>query len=543
MSPSPHPANTPEITALKSLAAPFHWLDQVPFSLIAGAFFVAVLGVYIRTAAPSVLSGDSAEFQFAAPLLGVPHPTTYPLYILLGKLTTLLVPVGEIAWRVTILSSLCGALTALGCLVLVYRIGQSKPAALLATLALSVAPGLWNAATIAEVYALLMLLLATLILILTLMGPPTTVSLTNQGTHPWRLYLSGFIAGLGCTHHGLFVLTALPLFATYILLLLIPRRLTLTAFALLALCFVLGLTPLSYPLIQFARYGPFDGVDVGLPTYYFWGAPTSWRAVFDLMTGGDVRRGIFQLPSIPEVVRVLHMVGNRLIFEFGPLGVLLGLVGAISMFRYRRDVGIGLVWICLATSGYLLLLGPAVQDAPVFTLPIVLPWAVWIGMGGLTIASTCSDWLSASKGAPSVPLLSSILPIRVGQTILIVLIGVTLVWGYSRVSVSSKRHLWLFRDFGQATLVALPSNAAVITHWEQGTILHYLMAIEGQRPDIEVVTVEPQDVNWGLVAEHYNADRPIFFIGSDESVAGLSVELVRADDYAQLFRFTASTDE
>ena len=33
--------------------------------------------------------GQLAEFQMAAPLLGVPHPTTYPLYMLLGKLATL----------------------------------------------------------------------------------------------------------------------------------------------------------------------------------------------------------------------------------------------------------------------------------------------------------------------------------------------------------------------------------------------------------------------------------------------------------------------
>ena len=44
----------------------------------------------------------------------------------------------------------------------------------------------------------------------------------------------------------------------------------------LALCFVAGLAPWLYPLAQFARYGPFDGQDYGLPRHYFWGAPRSW---------------------------------------------------------------------------------------------------------------------------------------------------------------------------------------------------------------------------------------------------------------------------
>src|SRR5215218_2866378 len=77
---------------------------------LAGWFFFVFLALYVRTAAPSVLSGDSAEFQLAAPLLGVPHPTTYPLYVLLGKLATLVIPFGDLAWRVTLISSVCAAL-------------------------------------------------------------------------------------------------------------------------------------------------------------------------------------------------------------------------------------------------------------------------------------------------------------------------------------------------------------------------------------------------------------------------------------------------
>src|SRR5919199_440714 len=82
-----------------------------PLALLgASALLLAFLALYTRTAAPSVLSGDSAEFQLAAPLLGVPHPTTYPLYVLLGKLATLVLPLGDMAFRVTLVSALCAAL-------------------------------------------------------------------------------------------------------------------------------------------------------------------------------------------------------------------------------------------------------------------------------------------------------------------------------------------------------------------------------------------------------------------------------------------------
>jgi len=126
------------------------------------SLFLGFLALYARTAAPSVLSGDSAEFQFAAPLLGVPHPTTYPLYVLLGKLATLVIPLYDMARRVTLVSAGCAALAVALFFLLARRLGISTPAATIAALALGFAPGLWNAATLPEVYALLMLLLAAL---------------------------------------------------------------------------------------------------------------------------------------------------------------------------------------------------------------------------------------------------------------------------------------------------------------------------------------------------------------------------------------------
>src|SRR5687768_7162904 len=136
--------------------------------------FVLFLALYVRTAAPSVMSGDSAEFQMAAPLLGVPHPTTYPLYVLLGKLTTLVIPIGDMAWRVTIVSAVCAALAVALFFGMVHHLSASPLAALVGALALGLAPGLWNAATMAEVYALLMALLVVLLCLIVADGARRT---------------------------------------------------------------------------------------------------------------------------------------------------------------------------------------------------------------------------------------------------------------------------------------------------------------------------------------------------------------------------------
>src|SRR5512145_1090395 len=111
-------------------------LPYVMFTIVLLAF----LALYVRTAAPSVMGGDSAEFQLAAPLLGVPHPTTYPLYVLLSKLATLLIPFGDMARRVTLVSSGCAALAVALFFLLTHRISASPLVATLSTLALGLAP-------------------------------------------------------------------------------------------------------------------------------------------------------------------------------------------------------------------------------------------------------------------------------------------------------------------------------------------------------------------------------------------------------------------
>jgi hypothetical protein len=552
-----------------------HWAIRRAAVLL----FLLFLALYARTAAPSVLSGDSAEFQMAAPLLGVPHPTTYPLYVLLGKLATLVIPVGDMAWRVTVVSAVCAALAVALFFGMAHHLTASPPAALVGALALGLAPGLWNAATMAEVYALLMALLVAL---LSLIGADrgrmtnderrttnTQLSAPNPHPpipipHPWRrAHFAAFVGGLGFAHHGLFVIAGLPILAAYLLWSLIQlldeRRTTsderrvpalrlgrcrslvvLKHAALLALCFAAGLLPWLYPLAQYARYGPFTGQDYGLPQHYFWGAPESWAQALDLLIGGTMRRGVFRAPTLDSILAVLRLVGQRLLFEYGPIGASLGLFGSIILLRRARIAWISTAWIFFATLAYLLLLGPAVQDAPVFTLPMLLPWALWIAAGSAALIEWTHLYLGTKDEGRrtnvqwhQAAMLSSFV-FRLSSLVAVLLVAATLAWGYTRLHVSSKRQLWLFRRFGEATLAQLPPGAAVITHWEQGMTLQYLIRVEGRRPDVWVDVVEPSDVNWHDRARRYD-DRAVFFVGARADVADLPVVLVRKDDYADVF--------
>jgi len=77
--------------------------------VIAFLIGIAALALYIRTLAPSLLWGDSAEFQTLSYTLGMTHPSGYMTQIMLGKLFTY-IPVGNIAYRVNLMSAFFGAL-------------------------------------------------------------------------------------------------------------------------------------------------------------------------------------------------------------------------------------------------------------------------------------------------------------------------------------------------------------------------------------------------------------------------------------------------
>jgi hypothetical protein len=72
---------------------------------------VLVLVLYLLTLAPTTAMWDTSEYITAAYTLGIPHPPGNPLFVLLGRVATL-VPFGSVAVRVNLLAALCSAGTA-----------------------------------------------------------------------------------------------------------------------------------------------------------------------------------------------------------------------------------------------------------------------------------------------------------------------------------------------------------------------------------------------------------------------------------------------
>lgn len=150
--------------------------------ILGGSFFL-----YIRTLAPTILEGDGAEFQTLACTLGIAHTTGYPFYLMLGKLFTFL-PVGDIAYRVNLMSAVCAAGAVFLAYFIMLRLVKNLPSAFLASIFLAISYTLWSQAIIAEVYTLNLLGVSLLLYLIFRWNKnwyPKFLSDSSPSDEPW----------------------------------------------------------------------------------------------------------------------------------------------------------------------------------------------------------------------------------------------------------------------------------------------------------------------------------------------------------------------
>ena len=123
-------------------------------TLLAFVLAVAALGVYLHTLCPTLYWGDCGELATVVATLGIPHPTGYPLYCLLGKVWTLLLPVGSLVWRLNVLSAVFGALAVACCYGFARAVALPRPLALTAGGLLAFSSTFWQQCLITETYTL-----------------------------------------------------------------------------------------------------------------------------------------------------------------------------------------------------------------------------------------------------------------------------------------------------------------------------------------------------------------------------------------------------
>src|SRR5499427_5249781 len=120
---SPPPKGPPVKPGPPSIPQPaplFRRIDWLTFLIT----FVAVWIGYYLTLAPELTLEDSGELATGSYYAGIPHPPGYPVWTIYTWLWTVLVPIKNVAWRVSIGEAVGGAFAA-GILGLIVSRGSS----------------------------------------------------------------------------------------------------------------------------------------------------------------------------------------------------------------------------------------------------------------------------------------------------------------------------------------------------------------------------------------------------------------------------------
>jgi hypothetical protein len=430
--------------------------------VLSGALSVVFISLlfYLRTLAPTVLYYDPTAFpdsvvlQVQAIVLGIPHTTGYPTWVMLTHLFTYL-PFGDPAYRTNLSSAVYAAaavlLVYLLCLTFTRRVVPSCVAALL----FGLSRDFWSQAVITEVYTLNALFVALVIFLLLLWRN------TGKDRH---LLLACFSMGLSLTNH---LTSGLLLPAGVLFVGLVDRRklrdlrLTLKGAAL----FLIALTPYLYLPIRASMHPPLNRE-----------APDDLGNFFHLVSGMGFADRMFVYGPAGLAERVQQYFSDYLAHQFFFVpSLLLAAVGIVWLFLRDRPALAMLMFLYLGWLVYAIEYG--IRDVYVFYIPTYLILAVFVAAG---VAAVMNDAENLARRVPA----------KLGMA---TLIGVTVAMLVVPLGGVGQRYKAVDQSLdyvGKRTIECVAHKtqrgATVLQH---RSLLNYMALVEGRRSDLDVVEV------------------------------------------------------
>ncbi|UCH84418.1 MAG: DUF2723 domain-containing protein [Candidatus Latescibacterota bacterium] len=507
--------------------------------------FMASLVIYLATMGRSAAFWDPGEFIASAYILGIPHSPGTPLYVILGRVFTLLPLPLTVAGKVNFISVLFGAGGVAVVYILIVRFldsiqGKSETTldtavkvggGLVGALFLAFSDTYWINAIEAEVYSLsaffmgfmtwlalkwsdnptgeksapliwlLFYLLALSVgfhlgTVLAFSGIFFLVLMTRKKTFTDIEFIVAsfgmaiFLADATIYRNGTFTAVLLVVFLALLLWLTVSRK---SPFALICtLLFVLGISVHLYMLI---RSGHNPAIDEG--------DPETWRAlyfalrreqypppnmlirkasfVFQLKHFNDYFQGQFQMAAA--------YIGSLNIGSVIPLA--LGIWGMVDHYAKNKKTFVVLfVTFAVTSLGLILFLNfsdTEVRERDYFYSPAFYYFAVFIGIGTASLVSELRKFAVDKGMSGSAPV---IIP-------LVLLVAMPFVTAKHHYFAHDRSNNFICRKYAMNMLVTLEPNAIIFTNGDNDTFpLWYIQEVEKYRTDVRVVNLSLLNTAW-----------------------------------------------
>ncbi len=468
---------------------------RMPSALVAaGVTFVVLMAAYLGTAAPDLSFWDANELATAANVLGIPHPPGTPLWVILGRVATLVFGAAGPARSVTLLSVVATAAAGgLGAAMSTRWIGAR--AAVAAAVGAGAMFSVWSSATETEVYAVALFLSVSMLFAGEQAG---RAERTNAQRERWRALLA-FLTALSLPLH----LSAVVAFPAAVALAWRGRGPT-TAEALrwVALA-LLGASAIAIVPLR-AAYDP---------------ALNSGHAVTLDALSALLRREQYAVAGLwPRAAPLWLQIGN--VFEWADwqvaygihpypqpawlrtsLSVLWAWLSVLGLRRlWRHDVRVGRAMLVLLLSGTIgvafwlnLKAGPsygagvlpvgALHEARERDYFFALGFWCWGMMAGAGLGAIAER---LSRGLPGF-----ITPVVLTVAAVPLLLNAPVMDRRREPAASMPR------VFGRLLLDAVPNGGVLLTAGDNDSFpLWYLQHVEGYRTDVAVVTVPLLGARW-----------------------------------------------
>lgn len=416
---------------------------------------VVILSIaYGRTLAPGLSwangGADGGDLITAVAVNGVPHPTGYPLYLLIAKVFQWL-PVGNLAFRTNLLSAFSTCFAAVMVYLTVNQILQNQKfsitASIIASLTFGLSPLVWSQAVITEVYGL-QSLLTIIILYQTFFTGHSSIENLSRGI-TFGLALGNHITTILLFPFLLFEDDKMNTFSN--------SKLPVRILGLLLGCCVYLLLPLramNNPKIN-------------------WNNPITVGSFFQLISG-QIYQSNFSLDYVVDRIRAWAGI---LVDQFSVLGIFIGIYAIIDdqiIGKYKRPI----LWLFFSYGFFSLIYGT--YDSDVYLIQTVLAFSLCIGLGfQKLILFITSRWHYAEP---------SLYPI------LLILFGLHIALVIPEVDASKDNRAI---EFGKQVIKTSPYNSLIFTEDDQATFtLWYYHFAEKLRPDIKVVSVGLLQYDW-----------------------------------------------
>jgi 4-amino-4-deoxy-L-arabinose transferase-like glycosyltransferase len=430
--------------------------------VLSGALSVVLISFffYLKTLAPTVLYYDPSAFpdsvvlQIQAIVLGIPHTTGYPTWVMLTHLFTYL-PVGDPAYRANLSSAVYAAAAVLLVYLLCLRLTRRAVPSCVGALLFGLSRDFWSQAVITEVYTLNALFVALIIFLLLLWRD------TRDDRH---LLLACFSMGLSLTNH---LTSGLLLPAGVLFVGLLDRRKLRDLGLMLkgAALFLIALTPYLYLPIRASMHPPLNRE-----------APDDLGSFFRLVSGTGFADRMFVYGPAGLTEKAQPYFFDYLAHQFFCVpSLLLAAVGVIWLFLRDRPA---LAMLAFLYFGWLLYaLEYSIRDVYVFYIPTYLILAVFVAAGVAAVM----------QGAESLALRA---PAKLGTAALIGVSAAVLVLPLGgvgqRYKAVDQSHDYVGQQAIECVAHKTQRGATVLQH---RSVLNYMTLVEGRRRDLDVVEV------------------------------------------------------